>query len=154
MNFIRPWLAVGTYRDVFNRALLEQYSIQATLQFVENVRYEGIASCYLPIDDGVPVTPKTLRKGVDFITEQYHEGRIILSACGAGVSRSVIFAAAALKEIEELSLLEATTEVMYFRPEALPNPIVMRSVCTYYGEPFSHFQLRERLDEKKATARG
>lgn len=153
MNFIRPWLAIGKYRDVFDRALLEHYSIQATLQFVENVRYEGIASCYLPIDDGVPVAPETLRKGVDFIIEQYREGRIVLSACGAGVSRSVIFAAAALKEVEELPLLEAITEVMYFRPEALPNPIVMRSVCDYYGEPLSHFQIRNRLEEKKSAAR-
>lgn len=150
MNFIRPWLAVGKYSDVRNYALLEQESITATLQFVEERLYDGIETCYIPIDDGIALEAHVLRKGVDFILRQHTAERKVLSACGAGVSRSVVFAAAALKEAEGLSLLEAITEVKYYRHEALPNPIVWRSVCDYYDEAVSFVQMRDAFQDKLA----
>jgi protein-tyrosine phosphatase len=150
MNFIRPWLAIGTYRNVRNLALLEEFSIGATLQFVEHIRHIGIASCHIPIDDGVPIEPEVLRKGVEFILHNKNEGRNVLSACGAGVSRSVAFATAALKEAENISLVEALAEIKLKHSEALPNPIVWRSVCGYYNEDPSYRLIQEAYEKKRA----
>ncbi len=152
MNFIRPWLAIGTYRAVRNLALLEESNIGATLQFVEHTRHIGIASCLIPIDDGIAIEPEVLRKGVDFILQNKNEGRNVLSACGAGVSRSVAFATAALKEAENTSLVEALAEIKLKHPEAQPNPIVWRSLCAYYNETASYSMIKQAYEKKLAEA--
>ncbi|ERT05518.1 dual specificity phosphatase, catalytic domain protein [Lyngbya aestuarii BL J] len=58
-------------------------------------------------------------------------------ACGAGISRSVAFAVAALKEIEDLSLLAALQIVKKYHFESLPHPALWKSLCAYYGESIS-----------------
>jgi protein-tyrosine phosphatase len=150
MNFIRPWLAVGKYHSVRSPALLERYKIGATLQFVEHIRLIGIASCYIPIEDGIAIEPETLRKGVDFILYNKQEGRIVLSACGAGISRSVVFATAALKEAENISLVDALGEVKLKHHLAMPHPIVWQSVCAYYNEHTTFRMIQDVYKHKRA----
>ncbi len=77
--------------------------ISALHQLAEAVQRPGIASLYLPVDDSA-ILLEYLRQGVAFICVQKQLGRVILVACGAGRSRSVGFAAAALKEEEKISL--------------------------------------------------
>ena len=57
---IRPWLYVGKYRETLNRRLLHINGIGSMLQLAERVDQPGIASLYLPVDDGVPLPPGSL----------------------------------------------------------------------------------------------
>ena len=61
----------------------------------------------------------------------------MLIACGAGMSRSVVFAVAVLKEAEGLSLLKALQVVKHYHPESLPHPALWKSLCAYYHEETS-----------------
>ena len=107
------------------------------LQLAEAVEHPNIASLYLPIEDGVPLSSHLLRQGVDFVLSKRHRGRTVLIACGAGISRSVTFAVAVLKEVEDLSLLEAVQSVSKHHPESLPHPALWESLCAYYHEDVS-----------------
>lgn len=134
MYQIRPWLYVGKYRDTRDPHLLGIYQIEAMLQLAEAVEQPGVASRYLPVEDGEPLLFDLLRQGVDFVLAEIHQQHIVLIACGAGQSRSVAFAIAALKEAEELSLLTAWHEVKQRHPDALPHMALWKSLCLYYHE--------------------
>ncbi len=139
---IRDWLFIGRYRDTQNLPLLSANHISAMLQLAEPVQQPGIASLYLPVEDGVLIPEALLRQGITYIRTQKQLGDVVLVACGAGQSRSVAFAVAALKEEEDISLLEALKIICANHPEAHPHPKLWESLCAYYGEPFS---LREMI---------
>lgn len=141
MNDIRPWLYIGKYRDTLAPRLLELHRIKAMLQLAEAVPQPGIASLYLPVEDGEPLPGELLRQGVDFVLNARQQGQTILIACGAGQSRSVSFAIAVLKEAENLPLLVAWQEVKRRQPEALPHMALWESLCSYYGEPIPFLQI-------------
>ena len=134
METIRPWLHIGKYRDTLNQSLLTSYRIGAMLQLAEHVQHPQITTLYLPVEDGVPLASDLLQQGVAFVHTAYQQGHAVLIACGAGISRSATFAIAALKEVEGLSLLEATKAVKYHHPDAMPHPALWESLCTYYHE--------------------
>ena len=69
-----------------------------------------------------------------FVITEKQQNRNVLIACGAGISRSAAFAVAALKEVEQLSLLDAFRVVRQHHPQALPHPAIWESLCTYYQE--------------------
>jgi protein-tyrosine phosphatase len=134
MNAIRPWLYVGKYRDTLNGSLLSVRGIGAMLQLAEAVEQPHITSRYLAVEDGEPLPGTLLRQGVDFVLSEKERGHVVLIACGAGMSRSVAFAVAVLKEAEGLSLLEALRSVKRHHPKALPHPTLWESLCAYYQE--------------------
>lgn len=134
MDAINFWLYIGKYRDTLNSNLLSMHQIGAILEMAEPVTYPTIATLYLPVEDGVPLPQHFLRKGVDFILTAKRQEQKVLVACGAGISRSVAFAVAALKEAEGLSLLEALRLVHTHHAEALPHPALWKSLCDYYQE--------------------
>ncbi len=134
MNLIRPWLYVGKYRDTIDANLLLAKKVGAMLQLAEAIQQPGVTSLYLPVEDGVPLPEKLLRQGVDFVLHEKCQERIVLIACGAGMSRSVTFAIAVLKEAEGLSLLEALRTIKSRHSEALPHPALWESLCHYYQE--------------------
>ena len=135
METIRPWLHIGRYRDTLNQSLLTANRIGAMLQLAEHVQHPQIATLYLPIEDGVPLAGELLQQGLSFVHAAHQQGQAVLIACGAGISRSATFAIAALKEVEGLSLLEATKAVKYHHPAAMPHPALWESLCAYYHEP-------------------
>ncbi len=141
MNQIRPWLYIGRYRGTTNGALLRSYSIGAMLQLAELVRHEGIESIYLPVEDGEPLPVPLLEQGIAFVREQRVQGRNVLVACGAGISRSVTFAIAALHEEEGLSLPDVFRLIRTRHVEALPHYALWDSICAYYGEPMTYIDL-------------
>src|SRR5512136_1818127 len=104
MNAIRDWLYVGKYRETIDVTSLAAQKIGAVLQLAEAVKQPDIETLYLPVEDGVPLASCHLRQGVDFVLNQKRLGHRVLIACGAGMSRSVAFAVAALKEDEGLFL--------------------------------------------------
>ena len=137
MNLIRPWLYVGKYRDTLDYGLLAAHNIGAMLQLAEAVKQPGIASLYVPIEDGVPMPDSLLRRGVEFVLSEKRLGQVVLIACGAGMSRSVAYAVAVLKEEEDLSLLEALRVIKSHHPDSMPHPALWESLCHYYREEFS-----------------
>ncbi len=134
MDEIRPWLFIGNYRDTKNTSYLEFKSIRAMLQLAEAVEQPGIVSLYLPVEDMGETPTNLIKQGMEFILTEKQKGSKILVACGAGINRSAAFCMAALKEVENLPLLEAFKEVNKNHPEALPNELVWRSFCKYYAE--------------------
>lgn len=141
MDQIRPWLFIGKYRDTLNKSYLDHKSIRAMLLLAEPVEHPDIVSLYLPVADVAPVSHKHLRQGVDFINEQKQFGNRSLVACGAGINRSSAFAAAALKEIEGLTLFDAMKEVKRCHPESMPHEPVWVSLCNYYAETTSYLDV-------------
>ncbi len=134
MHRIRPWLYVGKYRETADLNMLSVYHIQAMLQLAEKVEQPGIASLYIPVDDGVPLSPEKLRQGVDFVRQQKAAGKTVLVACGAGISRSVTYTIAALHEEENLSLVEGYMQILDVHTDALPHMALWESLCSYYNE--------------------
>jgi len=145
MYSIRPWLYVGKYRETKDADLLRQHQIGAMLQLAEGVELPGITLLFIFVEDGVPLPIDALRKGVEFVRSEKAQGHNVLIACGAGISRSVAFAVAVLKEEEDLSLREALGQVRAKHPEAMPHPALLKSLSEYYGEDVPHTILVENI---------
>lgn len=141
MRQIRPKLYIGKYRDTLNPVLLAHYQIDAMLQFAEHVPYPHIATCYINIDDGIPLQAQIIEQALRFIKQSYQQQQTLLIACRAGISRSSSFAIAALKESEGLSLFEAFKLVKQQHPNAMPHPTLWDSLCNYYHEKVPHLNL-------------
>ncbi len=134
MDQIRPWLFIGKYRETRDFPLLSSHGITAMLLLAELVEHDGITSRYLPVEDGDPLPKELLQAGIDFVATKRDQGRVILIACGAGISRSSTYAVAALKEIEGLSLVDAFRVVKNAHPGAMPHPTLWQSLCDYFNE--------------------
>lgn len=146
MNQIRPYLYIGDYLNTLDSDLLNSAHIGAMLQFALHVPYFGIETLYLNVDDGVPLPEATLERGVSFARAQVArlqlEGKALLIACSAGISRSVTFGMALLHELEGISLTDAYCTIRLARPQALPHPALLQTLHTYYAvpEPFEDFR--------------
>jgi hypothetical protein len=141
MDQIRSWLFIGKYRDTLQPAYLRSKSIQAMLQLADKVEQPDIVSLYLPVEDVAPISIEHIRQGVGFIRDQKQIGNRVLVACGAGINRSSAFCAAALKEEEGTSLLDAFREVKKHHPESLPHEPVWYSLCSYYKETIPYLDI-------------
>jgi protein-tyrosine phosphatase len=144
MHKIRPWLYIGKYRETANIDTLIAYRISAMLQLADKVEQIGIPSLYIPVEDGEPLPADQLRQGVDFVRAQKAVGKTVLVACGAGISRSVTFSIAALKE-ENLGLPQAYQQILELHPEALPHPALWESLRTYYDESTTYAELWDAI---------
>lgn len=143
MHKIRNWLFIGKYRETISHPLLHSYRIEAMLHLVEDVQHKGIETLYMPIDDGVPVRQEILKRGIDFICEQKAQGKVILSACGAGISRSTTFAMGALMQEEKIDIWEAYQAILDRNPDALPAPDLVVSLGDYFGTPIEKLEATE-----------
>ena len=144
MHKIRDWLYIGKYRETIRRPLLDSYNIGAMLHLAEDVQHEGIETLYLGIDDGVPVKQDILKQGLDFLIEQKAEGKILLSACGAGISRSTTFAMGVLMHEEKLDIWEAYQAILDHHPDALPAFPLVVSLGEYYQTPLTNLEVAEK----------
>jgi hypothetical protein len=134
LHSINAWLSIGKYRDTLDQGSLQQAGIGAMLQMAELVQQPGIATLYLPVEDGELIPLHLLAKGLVFVEDQRASEKNILIACGAGISRSVAFAMAALREVEGLSLLDAFYTIQDIHPAALPHPALLTALCSYYPD--------------------
>jgi len=139
MHQIREWLYIGGYRNSTNTLLLQQCNVGAMLLFAEPIQHPGIESLYLHVDDGESIEPKIIAQGLKFIREQKSAGRVVLSACGAGISRSTTFAIGALMEDETLSWQEAYLSILAHHPAAMPHASLMQSLLEYFGKDVPEF---------------
>jgi predicted protein tyrosine phosphatase len=118
------------------------------LQLAAPVPQPDIESLYIAVEDGVALPPDKLRQGVAFIRAQKAAERAVLVACGAGISRSVTFGLAALKEEEGLTLLDAYRAIHAVHPDALPHKALWDSLCQYYSENSDYFALLDVFMDK------
>jgi protein-tyrosine phosphatase len=145
MYRVRPWLYIGNYRETNNRVALSSYDIGAMLQLAEHVPQPGIFSLYVAVEDGQPLDGEKLRRGVAFVREHKTAGKKVLVACGAGISRSVTFSIAALKEEEGLGLVEAYAQIIEVHPGAMPHPLLWDSMCAYYHDGIPYVELWDEI---------
>ena len=145
MQQVRPWLFIGKYSETLNRDLLERSKIHSVLELAAPVEHDTLTTLYLPVEDGVPLRPEALANGVAFVRSEYALGNRVLVACGAGISRSVTFAIAALKEEEGLTLLNAFREIAKVHPNGMPHPELWQSLCQYYGEDTSFLDMWRQI---------
>jgi len=134
MKIIRPWLSVGKFLEPRDRELMVSSGVEAILTLYWPVEHEGIESLHLPVEDGVPLKGEVLRRGVDFILRHKAQGHGVVVACRAGISRSVTFVVAAIKEAEGLSLDEALSNVVERHRFAEPGEVLWESLVEYYDE--------------------
>jgi hypothetical protein len=144
MHKIRDWLYIGKYRETTSRPLLDSYNIGAMLHLAEDVRHDGIETLYLGIDDGVPVRHEILKQGLDFLIEQKAQGKVLLSACGAGVSRSTTFAIGVLMHEEDLGIWEAYQAILDHHPDAFPAFPLVVSLGDYFQTPITPIEAAEK----------
>lgn len=145
MYSVRPWLYIGKYQETRDLSLLQHHQIGAMLHLADIVNQPGIETLCMVIEDGIKVDPVALRRGVDFIRLRKADGLRVLVACGAGISRSVTFAIAALKEEEQITQLEAFQEILRHHPDAMPHPALWESLRAYYQETVSYVDMWEEI---------
>ncbi|MHA6250016.1 dual specificity protein phosphatase family protein [Pontibacter sp. CAU 1760] len=133
MHPIRPWLFIGKYRDMLNPSNLVVNQIKGVLQLEDPQELPDVHSLYLPIQDGAPLVEEDFWRGIQFILLEHQLGRNVVIACAAGISRSVTFAVAVLKETENLTLLEAYRQIVQGDAAALPHPVLWESLCRIYN---------------------
>lgn len=141
MNQIRPWLFVGNFRETESLDLLTEHSIGAMLQLHRHVKHNSIAEKYIPVEEGFPLPKHAIEQGLQFVFEQQATGKNVLIACGAGVSRSVIFAVAVLKVFEKLTLPDAFSEVLKHHEKAMPDELHWQSMNEYFGEDTDYWEM-------------
>lgn len=141
MQQIRPWLAIGSFRDRQDAARMRAAGVGAMLELAGQVAVDGVESLYLPVEDGEPLARPSLARGVAYVLAQRAAGRLVLVACGAGISRSTTFAIAALREAEGLTLLQAAQQVRRRHPGGMPHPALWASLCAFAGEPLPYAAL-------------
>lgn len=129
------------FRDTLNYRCLKANNIEAMLQFAELVEYTNIPSLHLAAEDGCPLSSADFERGINFVLQQHQQDRKVLIACGAGISRSVIFAIAALRETEGTPLLTAYQEIVNAHIAALPHPVLWKSLCAHYQEEIPYIQV-------------
>ena len=134
MYAIRPWLLVGKLRDTLHADVLRGQGVGAMLQLCRAVPQPGIEALFLDVEDGEALPEGALARGVSFVREQKADGRNVLVACGAGISRSVTFAVASLHEEEGLGLLDTYRQVRLVHTDARPHPVLWRCLCEHCGE--------------------
>jgi len=141
MYQVRQWLYTGGVVETENLPLLKQHHISAMLQLHRPVEQPGITSLYLPVDDGYAIPRHLLNKGVDFVKAQHATGKIILIACGAGISRSSAFVTACLHTMEGLSLRDAFWAVRAANPKAMPDEVQWQSLTGYFDDDTDFWDL-------------
>jgi hypothetical protein len=145
MQQIREWLYIGKYAETRRIDFLQKAGITAMLQLADYVQQANIETLFVPVEDGVSLYHPRIKKGLSFIREQKALGKTVLIACGAGQSRSVTFAIAALMEEEGRELFDAYREIYMRHRAALPHHELILSLSAYYGKPMELLEVWENL---------
>lgn len=149
MNKIRDWLYIGKFSQTRNREMLDSNGITAMLQLAEPITYSDIESLFIHLEDGVPMPHDKVAEGIKFIREQKAKGHRVLVACGAGISRSTIFAMAALMEEENLELFESYREIYRRFRGARPHHELVISLSEYYGDALDLLEVDDGLKDAR-----
>jgi protein-tyrosine phosphatase len=142
---IRDWLYVSGYPVASNKATVKKHDINSMLQLFEPIKMAGVESLYLHVEDGHPISHDHIKDGVGFVLKQHKKGKRVLITCGAGISRSVTFATAVLREVEGISLEAAYRDIRKRHQQALPDHIHWNSLREYYGEKTEFWEIWQSI---------
>lgn len=131
---VRDWLYISDFATATSATIVKDAGIQAMLQLFQAFEMAGIETLYLDVPDGLSLRRDLIERGIAFIQEQQAKKHRLLITCGAGISRSVMFAIIALREIEGVSLKEAYYQIYGGHPKAMPDHIHWQAVAQYYDE--------------------
>lgn len=146
MHRIRDWLYVSGHAFARSEKLLNDLGIGAALSLYEELHHPPhIDTLFIHVEEGVALKPQMIEQGVAFVRQHHAEGKPILIACGHGISRSVSFALAALREIEGLTLEQAYRQVHKHHAEAMPDHVHWESLCAYYQEDSDFWQIWQSI---------
>lgn len=151
MQQIRDWLFIGKYAETRRLDFLQEAGIQAMLQLADYVSQPDIETLFLSVEDGVSLPSTLIKKGINFIREQKAQGRTVLVACGAGMSRSVTFGIAAIMEEEGRGLFEAYREIYLHHRAAEPHYELILSLTAYYDKPMDLLDIWEGLQNVRKS---
>ena len=84
----------------------------------------------IPIDDSRPISLPQFEAVMTAIAAHIRSGKILLH-CGAGMSRSPIFAAAWMHRVGYLHIESALLEIAELRPTIDPSPVLLQSVMEH-----------------------
>lgn len=154
MYQIRDWLFIGKYSQTRQLSLLNEVGITAMLQLADHIPQPDIETLYLDVNDGETLPHSMIKRGVHFVRQQKKQDKKILVACGAGISRSSIFALAALMEEENLSIFDAYYEVFLRYRGAEPHPELMMSLSAYHGHEMDLLEAWEGLHAVREAIQG
>ena len=87
----------------------------------------------IPIDDARPISLPQFEAVMTAIAEHVRSGKVLLN-CGAGMSRSPIFAAAWMHRCGYLHVESALLEIAELRPLIDPSPVLLRSVMEHLSK--------------------
>ena len=124
------------------------------LQLADPYIQNGIESLYLQVTDGEPVSAEKFTRGLEFLRAQRAAGRRTLIACGAGISRSTIFAMAALMDAEQRDLFDAYKEVYQQHSGAQPHHALVMSLAEYHGDTLSLMDVWDGLRQVQKQDQG
>lgn len=141
MYQIRDWLFISGSNEAADKALLKQHKIGALLSLHLKITPTGVETLFLPVQEGVPLPAATIKQGVGFVQAQHAKKRVVLVACGAGVSRSVTFATASLHVIENIPLHDAFISIHALHNQALPDHVHWDSLQSVYGSDWDYWRV-------------
>ncbi|MGB1287264.1 MAG: dual specificity protein phosphatase family protein [Aggregatilineales bacterium] len=133
MHKIRDWLYISDFNTAASASMLKKHGIEAVLLLHRRTPID-VESLYLPVYDAKPVPHNLFKQAEGFIQLQYDKKRPLLSSCGAGVSRSVVFAMLALHKIENLTMRESYLDIVSRHPAAMPDHQHWDSLQAYLDE--------------------
>lgn len=134
MNFILDRLAIGSYDDAIDLALLDSHSITGVLDLTIETSYSlppRILRLKIPMEDGIPLKPDHIRLSVNWLRQAIRERRILIH-CLAGISRSTSITMCYLYECG-FSFDEAYELIKSRRIQVNPHPALLESIREYYG---------------------
>lgn len=146
MHKIRDWLYVASFRETQDLAQLKNHDIGAVLHLHQPIEYDDITTQFVPVQEGYPLAKQDMVNGLNFIRDQHAQGKKVVVACGAGISRSVIFATGALKMAESLTMSKAFSEVRKKHERAMPDELHWQSMCGYFGENTDFWEMWRTIE--------
>lgn len=123
-------LFVGGYIQASKLLYRNPFKIEAVLDVSTEPPYEeakDIVYAHIPFDDGGGIPEKKFWACMEFLFEQYSQGKNVLIHCAAGISRSVTIAIAFLCYAKIMGFDDAFNYVRQRRQIANPHRDVMNS---------------------------
>ena len=135
MNEVLEWLYVGAVQDAEDYEALKAAGIGAVLTLAWPITHpDDIVVERVFFEDGEPIPDEVFYQALSFVRRQRRQGRKILIACSAGVSRSPTIAIAVLHELVGYPLVEAFRTVLGRVHMAQPRAVTWSSLCRFYGQ--------------------
>ncbi len=135
MNEVLEWLYVGSVQDAENYGALKEAGIAAVLTLAWPITHpDDIVVKRVYFEDGEPIPDEVFYQTLSFVRQQRRQGRKILIACSAGISRSPTIAIAVLHELEGYPLVEAFRTAIERIHLAQPRAETWSSLCRFYGQ--------------------